>query len=144
LAEYRDRYRELKASGVDLVAISVDDASRSAPIKAELGLPFPILSDSGRELITRWGLLNRKEMGGIAYPAVFAIDSNLVVRFHSVDSTTRRASAAQVAATVRAAAQGSSMSSGVARQRLSPGLMFLRALRNALSRGAKTPWSERA
>jgi len=139
LAEYRDRYRELKASGVEMAAISVDDASRSAPMKAELNLPFSILSDSRRELITRWGLLNRKEMGGIAYPAVFAIDSNLVVWFHSVDSTTQRASAAQVAATARTWAQSRLGAGDVVRQRLHPGLMFLRALRNAISRGVRTP-----
>ena len=120
----------------------MDDRSRSAPMKAKLDLTFPILSDTKRELITRWGLLNRKEMGGIAYPAVFAIDNNLIVRFHSVDRTTQRDSTAAVVAAVKATAHGGSATSGIVRRRLRPGLMFLRALVNALSRGAKTPWSQ--
>jgi hypothetical protein len=79
-------------------------------------------------------------MGGIAYPAVFAIDNHLVVRFHSVDKTTQRASTDAVVVAVKAATQGNALTA-LFRQRLRPGLMFLRALANAVSRGAKTPWS---
>jgi hypothetical protein len=82
-------------------------------------------------------------MGGIAYPAVFAVDGDLVVRFRSLDRTALRAAPAEVAAAVKAAAQRSSLKTEVVRRRLHPGLMFLRALRNAISRGVKTPWSER-
>jgi hypothetical protein len=110
----------------------------------KLDLPFAILSDSGRKLITRWGLLNRKEMGGIAVPAVFAIDRDLVVRFQSVDRTVERASPAQVAVTVKAVMNGAVATDGFGRERIHPGRMFLRAVLNALSRGVKTPWSPRA
>ena len=143
MAEYRDRYPELKAAGVELAAISVDDATRSAPMKAELELPFPILCDSKRELIVKWGLLNRAEMGGIAYPAVFAIDRDLVVRFRSLDRTAQRAAVGQVADAVRATAQGGPLGTEITRRRLRPGLMFLPALLNALRRGVRTPWSDR-
>ncbi len=112
-------------------------------MKAELELPFPILCDSKRELIVQWGLLNRAEMGGIAYPAVFAIDRDLVVRFRSLDRTAQRAAAGEVAAAVNAAAQGGSVETEITRRRLRPGLMFLRALLNAVRRGVRTPWSDR-
>ena len=140
MAEYAERYPELKAAGVEMVAISVDDPARSAPMKSELKLPFAVLSDSNRELVVRWGLLNDKEMGGIAYPAVFAIDRDLKVRFRSIDTTAKRADTAEVAKIVRAVAGGSSDGGEAARRNLRPGIMFIRAAANALRRGVKIKW----
>jgi peroxiredoxin len=138
LAEYRDRYAALKAAGVELVAISADAASRAAPMKADLRLPYTVLCDPARELIIKWGLLNEKEMGGIAYPAVFAIDRDLTVRFCSLDKTTNRASAKEVTAIVKTVTEGGSVPP-ISQRRLKPGSMFIRAALNAVRRGARTP-----
>ncbi len=123
-----------------MAAISADDPARAAPMKAELKLPYTVLCDSERKVIVEWGLLNEKEMGGIAFPAVFAIDRELIVRFRSVDKTAKRASTSEVAAIVKAVAQGAQPRQEVQRRTLHPGAMFLRALMNALRRGAKTRW----
>jgi len=122
---------------VELAAISVDAPARSAPMKADLALPFAVLSDSRRALIARWGLLNEKEMGGIAFPAVFLIDRDLIVRFRSVDKTARRADTAEVAAIVKSVTEGGPAKEAV-RRTLRPGFMFLRAAANALRRGVRT------
>jgi len=82
-------------------------------------------------------LLNAKEMGGIAFPAVFLIDRELTVRFRSVDKTTSRAETGQVTAIVKAVTQGASAPE-VERRKLRPGMMFLRAAANALRRGVLT------
>ena len=110
-------------------------------MKAELNLPFTILSDSRRELILRWGLLNEKEMGGIAFPAVFAIDRDMTVRFRSVDRTAKRAAADEVTSIIRTVAKGSSAPAEATRRNLRPGMLFLRAAANALRRGVRTKWS---
>ena len=109
-------------------------------MKQELNLPFPVLSDSGRELIAKWGLLNEKEKGGIAFPAVFAIDRILVVRFRSLDKTMHRAGTAEVATIVDEVAKGGAPAE-IARRRLRPGALFLSAIVNAIRRGTKTPWA---
>ena len=105
----------------------------------ELKLPFPVLSDSRRELIVAWGLLNEKEMGGIALPSVFVIDDDLTVRFRSLDKTNTRASAADVAAIVDEE-RGATGIGEVVRRKIRPGLMFLRAISNSIRRGV-APWS---
>ncbi len=142
MAEYKALYDGLKAAGVGLAAISVDPPERAAPMKAELGLPFPILCDSDRKLITEWGLLNEKEMGGIAFPAVFAIDREMTVRFRSLDKTAARADASQVSAIAKEVMQSGAPANGeVERRKLRPGMLFVRALVNALRRGVRTPRS---
>ena len=60
-----------------IVAISVDTNEDSARLAEELGLEFPILSDSQEEAIHVWGLVheNGKPGGGaIARPAVFLVE----------------------------------------------------------------------
>jgi peroxiredoxin len=141
LAEYRECYPELIAAGVSMAAISVDAPARADAMKADLKLPFPILCDSQRELIIRWGLLNEKEMGGIAFPAAFAIDREMRVRFRSLDKTARRAGPAEVAAVVRAVAAGASSGAELQLRRVRPGALFFRSVMNSLRRGVRTPWS---
>jgi len=143
LTEYRQLYPDFKNAGIELAVISVDAASRAAPMKEELGLPFAVLCDTRREVVTKWGLLNRREMGGIAYPAVFAIDSNLAVRFRSLDGTARRAEPAVVQEIVKTVAGGVvSMPPQPELRKVRPGAMFLRALFNVIRRGARTSLGE--
>jgi alkyl hydroperoxide reductase subunit AhpC len=60
---------------------------RAEAMRAQLKLPFPILCEPQREVITAWGLLNSAERGGIGYPAVFIIDGSRTVRYRSLDRT---------------------------------------------------------
>jgi len=137
--EYRERHPALKAAGVEVTALSVDDAIRSSALRRDLGLPFPILCDTRREIIVKWGLLNEKEKGGIAFPAVFAIDPKLIVRFRSLDKTASRANPTEVSAIVDTVARGGAARE-IRRRWVHPGTLFLRALRNAISRGTLVPW----
>ena len=128
--------QEIRALGADVAALSVDSTERSAALREQLLLPFPILSDSTRRVVREWGLYNPKEMGGIAVPAVFVIDPDRRVRYLSIDSTTRRVSAADVLGFLRGSAQPPSRSA------VRAGLRdFARALANAIRRGARTPES---
>ena len=134
MAEYARAHGEIRALGADVVALSVDSAERSAALREELGLPFPILSDGSRRVVREWDLYNPKEMGGIAIPAVFVIGPDRRVRFRSIDGTARRVSTLGVVGFLRGAAQVPSRSA------LRPGLReFARAIGNAIRRGARTP-----
>ena len=48
MAEYRNRYEEIRKAGADVAALSVDSPETSAKLRSELRLPFPILSDPER------------------------------------------------------------------------------------------------
>ncbi len=91
MAEYRDRYDEIRSSGANVAALSVDESARSEAVRRELQLPFPILCDTARKVVTEWGLLMR-EKGGIARPAVFVIDRDMRVLFASLDNDAARVS----------------------------------------------------
>jgi peroxiredoxin len=140
LADYAAVYPEFRDEGSEVAAISVDPPERSAAMRRDLGLDFPLLSDNSREVITRWGLLNTSEKGGIAFPATFLIDRNLTVRFSSArEGVMRRVPASEMLEMVRALKAG--RSAEPRSKTVSPGLMFFRALLNGLRYGvtAKRP-----
>ncbi len=90
MAEYRDRFGELRSIGVALVAVSVDAPGPSRALADALGLPFPLLSDTEREVVCAYGVYNANEKGGIAYPSTFVLDEARVVCFRSLDRTASR------------------------------------------------------
>ncbi len=73
-----------------LVALSVDPPEASRALATQLGLSFPLLCDTNREVVEAYGLFNRKEKGGIAYPATFVLTRERVVRFRSLDRLASR------------------------------------------------------
>ena len=90
MAGYRDHFAEIEAADAGLVAISVDKPEESQAFKRSLHLPFPLLCDVEREVVSEWGLLNTGEHGGIAYPATWVIDQTRTVRYRSLDQTMSR------------------------------------------------------
>ena len=123
-----------------MVAISVDPPERSAAMRRDMKLDFPVLSDNSRQVIPTWGLLNASEKGGIAFPATFLIDRNLTVRFSSAgEGVTRRVPASEMLEMARAVKAGSSAQPHP--KRINPGVMFVRAVVNSLRHGvtAKRP-----
>jgi hypothetical protein len=143
LAEYRDRYEELRALGLDLAAVSVDAPDRSRALTEQLHLPFPLLSDTAREVVQAYGLLNRKEKGGIAYPATFVLDASRVVTFRSLDRTASRVSLDGLFAFLRGG-PGAQAPASPARAGVLPRLGdFVRVTSNALRRGVRAPWTPR-
>ena len=90
MAGYRNHFAEIEAADAGLVAISVDTPEESKAFKQSLQLPFLLLSDVERKVVSEWGLLNTREHGGIAHPAVWVIDQTRTVRFRSLDRITAR------------------------------------------------------
>jgi peroxiredoxin len=133
LADYAKIYREFRASGAEVVAISVDPPDRSAGMSRDLSIPFPLLSDSDRATIIAWGVLNAKENGGIAIPSTFLIDRERKVRFTSVEDMMMRIEPRAMLEVVCALPSGSKT---VPRARgVNPAMMFLRAMANGFRYG---------
>ena len=124
------------AVGADVAALSVDSQARSEGVRAELALPFPILCDSARTVVRGWDLYHAKEMGGIAIPGVFVVGPDLRVRYRSIDDTAKRVSTEGVLRFLR----GEAPEVEIARERVRVGIGdFVRAIRNAIRRGLRTP-----
>jgi peroxiredoxin len=96
LADYRDRYSEIRATGASVAAVSVDAGENSEALRRELNLPFPILCDTGRRVVQGWDIYNPRERGGIAKPAAFVIDPDRTVRYATIDSVAQRVPAPEM------------------------------------------------
>ena len=139
MADYSGHLEDFRAAGAGLVAISADDAVRTEPIRQELGLKFPLLCDTRREVIKAYGLLNSGEKGGIAFPASFVIDRERVVRFRALEAVASRVSVEQLLKFVRELGRGADPQTKPRNSGVFPGLMFLRATMNALRHGVRSP-----
>ncbi len=83
MAAYQEHLDDIESNGVRFLALSVDKPEYSESLKAELGLTFTHLCDVDKQVVQSWDRFNKFEMGGIAKPALFIIDSERRVRFRS-------------------------------------------------------------
>jgi peroxiredoxin len=129
LADYRDHYGEIRASGADVVAVSVDPPEASEAMRQDLRLPFMLLCDTARRVVREWDLYNSGERGGIARPAVFVIDPGRTVRYASMDGLSSRIAPPEVVRLLQAKAD-----TPPARRKhyFATPADFLRAIRNAV------------
>ena len=139
MADYSGQLEDFRAAGAGLVAISVDDAGRAEPVRQDLGIKFPLLCDTRREVIKAYGLLNSGEKGGIAFPASFVIDRDRVVRFRALEDVASRVGVDQLIKFVRELGRGADPQTKPRNSGVFPGLMFLRATMNALRHGVRSP-----
>jgi peroxiredoxin len=75
--------KDIDAAGLQLVAVSYDDAKVLAAFADAKGIQFPLLSDPGSKTIEAYGILNTEAKGpakGVPYPGTFVIDKDGVVR----------------------------------------------------------------
>jgi peroxiredoxin len=88
LADYSEHLDEFRAAGAELVAISVDDAARSETVRHEFGIKFPLLGDTGREVVKKYGLLNSGEKGGTrgVFPGLMFLRATMNALRHGVRS----------------------------------------------------------
>lgn len=63
-----------------------------------MSLPFQLLCDTDRRVVSLYQLLNPHEHGGIAYPAVFLIKSSGVIGYRSLDRTAQRVNLSEILA----------------------------------------------
>lgn len=82
----RDAYPAIIGLGGEVVAISTEPLATARGAVAEAGIPFPVLSDPGLEVVDRFGLRHVDEPEGrrIARPALILLDRSGVVRYAHV------------------------------------------------------------
>ena len=61
---FRDHWKELQKAGVVVLGISANGAASHAKFAAKYRLPFPLLSDPDRAVMTAWGAYGDKVMYG--------------------------------------------------------------------------------
>jgi peroxiredoxin len=105
LADYRDHYDKIRASGANVVAVSVDPPEASEAVRQDLRLPFMILCDMERRVVREWDILNSRERGGIAKPALFIINPDRTVRYASMDGISSRTAPTEIVRLLQATAE---------------------------------------
>ena len=104
MTEYARHHGAIRAAGADIAALSVDAPDASEALRAQLGLEFPALCDTERNVVRAWDLYNARERGGIAIPAVFVVDPDRRIRYRSIDATAARVRTDAVLAFLRGGA----------------------------------------
>jgi peroxiredoxin len=83
LQDLQGSLEAIRASGVQLIALSYDSPDTNAKAAAKLGLTFPLLSDPGSKTIDAYGIRNREATGraaGVPHPTLFILDRQGVIR----------------------------------------------------------------
>jgi peroxiredoxin len=89
LTEFRSRHEAAAADGIGIYAISVDSVfSHQAFAKEIGGLPFDLIGDFERKMVTDYGVRRDDVAGyaGIARRTVFVIDGQGIVRYTWITS----------------------------------------------------------
>ncbi len=82
LGELQEHFGAIQDLGAEIVALSADYPEVARQTISELGITFPILSDSSRKRIIAWDVLHPFE--GVARPSLFVLDRDGVVRWQYV------------------------------------------------------------
>lgn len=76
----RDDYRELVDGGIAVVGVSADDVASHRSFADKYDLPFPLVADPDREIVTRYGVWGEKNFYGRKSMGIkrttFLIDEN--------------------------------------------------------------------
>ncbi len=79
----RDNYSELRRQGYEVVGVSIDSATSHRRFAEKNALPFPLISDSDKQLVEAFGVWGEKKMAGRTYMGTyrttFIIDENGIV-----------------------------------------------------------------
>jgi peroxiredoxin Q/BCP len=85
---FRDDIVALRKAGAKVVGVSLDEVASQAEFAEKYHVPFPLLSDAGKEVARRYGVLAWREGGGdYARRETFLVDAGgtVVHRYRDVD-----------------------------------------------------------
>ena len=63
----RDSWTEIQATGAHLFGVSIDSEKSHAKFLGKFELPFPLLADTGKEIVNAYGVWVEKSMYGKKY-----------------------------------------------------------------------------
>jgi len=96
LAELKKQYPLIQGYHTDIAAVSVDTPKQSQAVIRDMNLPFQLLCDVDKQVISQYNLVNPHEHGGIAYPAIFVIRPSGKIQYRSLDGTAQRVELSEV------------------------------------------------
>lgn len=67
----RDGYAELRAAGLEVIGVSVDDEKSHRKFIEKNALPFPLIADTDKKLVEQFGVWGEKKMYGRTYFGTF-------------------------------------------------------------------------
>lgn len=65
--DFRDNYAGLKAKGITVLGVSVDDEKSHQKFVTKHSLPFTLLADTDQSIVTAYGVWGEKNMYGKKY-----------------------------------------------------------------------------
>lgn len=66
----RDNFSALKKAGITIIGVSPDDAKSHVKFIAKQQLPFPLIADTDKKIIMKYGVWAEKQMFGHKYMGV--------------------------------------------------------------------------
>jgi peroxiredoxin Q/BCP len=79
----RDNYGLLLKNGLSVVGVSPDDSKKQKKFEEKYGLPFPLIADTGHDLLEKYGVWDQKKLFGHEYMGVlrttFVIDEKGII-----------------------------------------------------------------
>jgi peroxiredoxin Q/BCP len=115
LLGYRDSALSFARAGAQVAALSADEPSVSAWLRAERCVPFRLLCDPQQQALRAWGV---SDGDGVSRPATFVIDRAGVVRMAALDEGDDRTPAEAVLLFLRRGGIGASLRLETPLQRL--------------------------
>lgn len=68
---FRDHYAELQAQGYAIVGVSINDAETHRRFIEKNNLPFPLIADTDKTLVEKFGVWGEKKLYGRTYMGTF-------------------------------------------------------------------------
>ncbi|MBI1875465.1 MAG: redoxin domain-containing protein [Acidobacteria bacterium] len=84
MSQYRDNASKF-GNEVKVFGISVDSTWANKAFREQVGVEFPILSDSKKEVTRKLGILN--EQSQMARRSTFVVDANGIIQHIDLDAT---------------------------------------------------------
>lgn len=67
---FRDGFSEIKKKGAVILGVSVDSVESHQKFKNKFSLNFPLLSDTNKEIVQKYGVWKQKSMYGRTYMGI--------------------------------------------------------------------------
>lgn len=97
--DFRDNYQGLKAQGIEVLGVSVDDEKSHQKFITKYDLPFTLLADTDKSIVEAYGVWSEKSMYGKKYMGTnrttFIIDEDGNIA-HIITKVDTKAPTAQV------------------------------------------------
>lgn len=101
--DFRDNYQGLKAQGIEVLGVSVDDEKSHQKFITKHDLPFTLLADTDKAIVEAYGVWGEKSMYGKKYMGTnrttFIIDEEGNIA-HIISKVDTKAATAQVLALI--------------------------------------------